>query len=372
MNRFPLPRLIASAALLIATVAIAQPTTSTPAAQTGAKTGAKSGTAASGKKASAKPVSQNAGQTVVTVASVTIKKGHVDTLATLMARARGYDLNALPAEQAMLLRRMVVTTLIGQELIEMEAKAAGVQATPREIDSALAILKSQFPTAAEWQAAMRRNGDNEAGLRAKIARQLRADKALLLGVQPPGPPTDAEVREFWEKNRNEFPVNDSLRALQILILADAKSPTDSAGAKKLKELRREFVRDTGNVQNLLSEFMNTAARVGEGPEARRGGDLERFHPDDFSAEFKKQVTALRVGQMSPVFHTALGWHLVLLVEKYDGKFDSYRLQSLQNLMAQKNLRTAMDMRDFLRKLAVKYPVKYVQPVYRDTTENRIY
>jgi hypothetical protein len=32
----------------------------------------------------------------------------------------------------------------------------------------------------------------------------------------------------------------------------------------------------------------------------------------------------------------------------------------------------MDMREFLRKLAVKYPVKFVQPAYRDTSESRIY
>jgi peptidyl-prolyl cis-trans isomerase SurA len=362
MNRLSLPRLIASATLLIASAAIAQPMKPAPAAKPGAKS------------STAKPASQGAGQTVVTVGPVAIKKGRVDTLADLMARARGYELNKLPAEQAMMLRRMVVTTLIGQELIEMEAKAAGVQASQGEVDSALKILKSQFPSTAEWQAAMRRNGDSEAGLRAKIARQLRADKALALGVQPPGPPTDEEVREFYEKNRKEFPVNDSLRALQILLLADAKMSADSVNDKKrdLDRLRRELSRDTGDVPVLLRDFMNAAARFGEGPEARLGGDLERFHPDDFSAEFKKQVTSLRVGQMSPVFRTALGWHLVLLVEKYDGKFESYRLQSLQNLMNQRSLKTAMDMRSFLRKLAVKYPVKYAQPSYRDTSENRIY
>jgi parvulin-like peptidyl-prolyl isomerase len=329
---------------------------------------------AAGKSATAKAApTPGAGQTLATVGAIAIKKGRVDTLATLMARARGADLNALPPAQAMLLRRMVVTNLIGQELVEMEAKSAGVQATPREIDSALALLKSQFPSTAEWQAAMRRNGDSEAGLRAKIARQLRADKTLALGVQPPGPPTDEEVHAFWEKNRKEFPVNDSLRALQILLKVDPKAPADSSAKKRqLENLRRELLGDTAQVATLLREFMNVAVRIGEGPEARLGGDLERFHPDDFNAEFKKQVTGLRVGQMSPVFRTPLGYHLVLLIEKYDGKFDSYRLQSMQNLMTQKSLKTAMDMRDFLRKLAVKYPVKYLQPAYRDTTESRIY
>lgn len=366
MTHPSLARLVLSGCMLLAVAAGAQPLKPAPAA--------KPGTAAGKAKAVKPAAAQGARQALVTVGATTIKKGRVDTLAQLMARARGADLATLPPEQAMLLRRLVVTNLIGQELVEMEAKSAGVQATPREVDSALSELKSQFPSATEWQAAMHRNGDTEAGLRAKIARQIRAEKTLAIGVQPPGPPTEEEVRAFWEKNRKEFPVNDSLRALQILLTVDAKMPADSANAKKieLENLRRGLARDSADVQSLLREFMNAAARYGEGPEARLGGDLERFHPDDFNPEFKKQVMALRVGQMSPVFRTPLGFHLVLLIEKYDGKFDSYRLQSLQNLMAQKSLRTAMDMREFLRKLAAKHPVKYLQPAYRDTSENRIY
>jgi peptidyl-prolyl cis-trans isomerase SurA len=368
MIRSLLSRLVLPACMLLPVAALAQPLKPAPASKSAA-----AGKPATSQSAARPAAAQGAGQTIATVGAVAIKKGRVDTLATLMARARGADLAALPPAQAMLLRRMVVTNLIGQELVEMEAKSAGVQATPREIDSALALLKSQFPSTAEWQAALRRNGDTEAALRAKIARQLRADKTLAIGVQPPGPPSDEEVRAFWEKNRKEFPVNDSLRALQILVKVDPKAPAESTAKKReLEKLRRDLAGDSAEVTRLLREFMNAAARVGEGPEARLGGDLERFHPDDFNAEFKKQVTGLRVGQMSPVFRTPLGYHLVLLIEKYDGKFDSYRLQSLQNLMTQKSLKTAMDMRDFLRKLAAKYPVKYVQAAYRDTTESRIY
>ena len=97
-----------------------------------------------------------------------------------------------------------------------------------------------------------------------------------------------------------------------------------------------------------------------------------FHPDDFHADFKKHIVNLEVGQLSPVFRTPLGFHLVLLVEKYDGKFGSYRLQSLQNVMNRKNLQLSIDMRDFLKRLAVRYPVKYAVPSYRDTSESGIY
>jgi len=329
---------------------------------------------ATGAQAATSVAAATARQTVVTVGGVAIKRGKIDTLAALMARARGADIEDLPAGQAQMLRRMVTTNLIGQELVELEARAKAIQAPARDIDSSLNLLKSQFPDAAAWQRALRQSGDTEADVRAKIARQVRSEKVLAANLTPPAPPTEAELRAFWEANKDQFPVSDSLRALQILLRADATVTGEAAAEKKrrLEALRRELAADSADTPALLASFMSEAARVSEGPEARIGGDLERFHPDDFHADFKKHIVNLEVGELSPVFRTPLGFHLVLLVEKYDGKFGSYRLQSLQNVMNRKNLQLSIDMRDFLRQLAVRYPVKYAVPSYRDTSESGIY
>src|SRR5690606_33855947 len=122
-------------------------------------------------------------------------------------------------------------------------------------------------------------------------RQIRSDKVLAANITPPAPPTEAELRAFWDANKNQFPVSDSLRALQILVKVDAKAGESVAAEKKrlLEGVRRELAADSADTPALLRAFMNEAARVGEGPEARIGGDLERFHPDDFHADFKNQV-----------------------------------------------------------------------------------
>ena len=360
MPHLPLRVLLSACVLTAAVAGHSQPLKPAPKAKAG---GSSTG-------AQAKP----AGSTAITVGTVTIKKTRIDSLAMLMARARGADISGLPDEQATMLRRMVATNLIGQELLELEARARGLQPTPTEIDSAIHLLKGQFPDAASWQKAMRQGGDTEAGVRAKVARQLRADKLLAAIVEQPSMPSDADVRAFWEKNRKEFPINDSLRAVQILLMADAKMPADDAADKKrrLESIRRELDADSADMTVLLRRFMAEAARAGEGPEARIGGDLERFHPDDFHPDFKSQVLKLKVGQMSPVFRTPLGFHLVLLIEKYDGKFESYRLQSLQNLLSQKNFKMGNEIRVFMRKLAAKYPVKYQLPAYKDDSETGVY
>lgn len=310
------------------------------------------------------------GPVAVTVGATPIRKAHIDTLVAAMARSRGASVAQIPSEQLAQMRKLIATNLIGQELLALEAKAKGVQATPAEVDSGFRLLRSQFPDAATFQSALRQNGETEAEVREKIARQIRNDKVLAANIKAPHPPTDAEVRAFWEKNKAEFPVNDSLRALQIVMLADAKA--DAADQKRrLEKIRAEVLKEE-EIPLRMRLFMQAAARQGEGPEARVGGDLQRFHPDDFNAEFRKQVTGLRVGEVTPVFTTPLGVHLVMVIEKFDGKFDSYRLHTLQFMTAQRQQELGLEMRGFLKKLAAKYPVKYVLPAYRDGSEAGIY
>lgn len=318
-------------------------------------------------------VVSGAEKAAVRVGDAVIRKGRIDSLAALMALARGADIAELPPAQATTLRRAVATRLIGQELLDQEAKAKNVRATPREIDSGLAELKSQFPDAASWQRTLRQNGDTEADVRARIARQIRLDRVLATALKQPTPPTDAELRAFWEENKSEFPVNDSLRALQIVLLANPQAPAPDSLEKKrrLTRLRADLAADSADVETLIGRFMNEAGRIGEGPEARRGGDMGRFHPDDFHAAFRNNVRGLDVGGLSPVFRTPMGYHLVLLVEKFDGRFESYRLQSIQNLTIRKNMELERDMRKFLKKLAETHTVTYLLPDYKDSSESGI-
>jgi parvulin-like peptidyl-prolyl isomerase len=211
-------------------------------------------------------------------------------------------------------------------------------------------------------------------VKTKLARQIRADKVLTARVKKPEMPSEKEMKEFWESHKKEFPVNDSLRALQIVLLTGDKSSNDLVEKKRatLESIRRELLRDSTKTSVLLQRFMSVAAQVSEGPEGKSGGDLQRFNPKDFNAEFRKQAQALQVGQLSPVFKTPLGYHLILLIEKYDGKFDSYKLQVVQNLVNQKTVIAGGEMRQFLKSLAVKYPVKFLVQGYKDSSEGGIY
>jgi len=311
---------------------------------------------------------------VITVGPNKISKSQIDTLVDLMVNARHQDGSAPQRGEREYISRMVATNLIGQDLLDLEAKRLNVVAEPKALDSLSKAFRANFPSDEAFQQALRAAGDTEAGLREKMARQIKADKLLNAQMSPVEKPSDKEMRDFFAAHKAAFPINDSLRACQILFMVDANANAGEVAKKKseLELIRSELIKDTARLDMLLTRFVMKAREISDGPEKKDGGDLQRFLPGDFNPEFKKQVTALKVGQMSPVFRTPLGWHLVVLTERNDGKFESYQLQIARALVTEKSAKVGKDLKKYLKTLADRYKVAFLDEGYRDTTVAGVY
>ena len=335
------------------------------------KPAAKAKTAAKGPKAKS---GKAPGAVVITVGSNKITKSQIDTLVDLMIKTRHQGgVSPQPGEREYL-ERMIATNLVGQQLLDLEAKRLNVTADPKSIDSLSKVFRTNFPNEQAFQQALRQAGDTEAGMREKMARQLKADKLLNTQMAPVEKPTDKEMREFFAAHKAAFPINDSLRACQILLIAPpGASAADLAKRKsELEQIRAELAKDSARIEVLLTRFVMKARDVSDGPEKKDGGDLQRFLPGDFNPEFKQQVGKLKVGQMSPVFRTPLGWHLVVLTERNDGKFESYQLQIARAMASERAAAAGKNLKKYLQTLADRYKVSYLDPDYRDNTVAGVY
>ncbi len=314
-----------------------------------------------------------AGAVVITVGPTKIQRKQIDTLVNLMARAKQTP-GALNPKEKNSLERMVATNLIGQELLALEAKRLNVVAQEKEIDSLTKVFKTNFPDDATFKRALAQAGDNEKGLREKMIRQIKADKLLNTQMTGVAKPTEKEIQDFFDAHKKDFPFNDSLRACQIVLMTPKEASSGDIAKKKsdLERVRAELNKDSANMDILLTHFVMAAQQVSDGPERKDGGDLQRFNPSDFNPEFKKQVVGLKVGQMSPIFRTPLGWHLVLLTERYDGKFASYRMQISRVLISEKAAIAGKNLRAYLQSLAGRYKVSYLEGNLKDTSAAGVY
>ncbi len=310
---------------------------------------------------------------VITVGTTKIQRKQIDTLVNLMERAKQTP-GALAGREKNSLEKMVATNLIGQELLALEAKRLNVIVQEKEIDSLTKVFKTNFPDDATFKRALAQAGDTEKGLREKMIRQIKADKLLNTQMTGVAKPTEKEIQDFFDAHKKEFPINDSLRACQIVLMTPKEASSGEIAKKKsdLERVRAELNKDSANMDILLSHFVMAAQQVSDGPERKDGGDLQRFNPNDFNPEFKKQVVGLKVGQMSPIFRTPLGWHLVLLTERYDGKFASYRMQISRVLISEKAAIAGKNLRNYLQTLAARYKVTFLDRNLKDTSAAAVY
>lgn len=384
--RFVFTALLACAWAGAADAPAAAPATAAPAPKDTPATEAAAASAPAGSPAAAPKAKAHKGgakaaksakgpaSVVITVGPNKITKSQIDTLADLMVHARHQDGSAPQPGEREYIARMVATNLIGQDLLDLEAKRLNVVADPKSLDSLSKAFRANFPSDEAFKQALRSAGDTEAGLREKMARQIKADKLLNAQMSPMERPSEKEMRDFFAAHKAAFPINDSLRACQILFRVDANSSAGDVAKKKseLELIRADLSRDTAHIDALLTRFVMKAREISDGPEKKDGGDLQRFLPGDFNPEFKKQVSALKVGQMSPVFRTPLGWHLVVLTERNDGKFESYQLQIARALVTEKAAKAGKDLKKYLKVLADRYKVAFLDEGYRDSSVAGVY
>jgi peptidyl-prolyl cis-trans isomerase D len=123
--------------------------------------------------------------------------------------------------------------------------------------------------------------------------------------------TDDEIRNFWERNRGEYEKPERVRLRHLVIAVNPQAgPEASAQAKARMEAVLEELKagkDFALVAREKSDDSGTSAR---------GGDLGWRRRGELIPEYDRVAFSLRSGQVSEVFETKFGLHLIK-VEKHE-------------------------------------------------------
>ena len=124
---------------------------------------------------------------------------------------------------------------------------------------------------------------------------------------------DAEIKSFYEKNKNQFREQEKVRASVILIKVDKKR--GAAGEQQAKNNIMKLVKKLEDG----AEFDLVAKESSQDSLASRGGDLGFFTKESRIPEiFKKKAFSLEVGKVSDLFSTRHGFHLLKVTDKKPG------------------------------------------------------
>ena len=200
-----------------------------------------------------------------------------DVNSALMQATQG-RLGQLPADKQEQLKKQFLDELVAKQVIYEDAKKKGITNTKEykdQLEKIIASIKKDLAIKL-WQ------------------------KKLFEGIKI----SDKELRDYYNKNKQEFMQKESVHARHILVKSEAE-------AKKIIDELKGLKGDA-----LKQKFIELAKEKSTGPSGPRGGDLGYFSKGQMVPEFEKAAYSTPVGQITtaPV-KTQFGYHVIYVEDK---------------------------------------------------------
>jgi len=223
---------------------------------------------------------------------------------------------AATPEEAASFKLNILNELINNQILITHASRSRITASEAEIDAKVAQLKSPY-SQEEFQKKLAEQGLDSEGLRKQIRENLILTKLINKDIIAHINVTDAEIASYYEKNKANFNVTETtyhIAQIQVtphpdteirnLKSDDAKTPT--AAQHKIQALYEDLMRG--------EDFTTVAQEYSEDPAtAAGGGDMGFIPASGLNAALKQVVNSLKVGQVSPIIRSNIGFHIFKLL-----------------------------------------------------------
>ncbi|MBK7091869.1 MAG: peptidylprolyl isomerase [bacterium] len=233
-------------------------------------------------------------------------------------------------EQKAHFKEELLRQMINDRLILIKAKEdTSIVVDDKQVDQALeermTDLRSRFRSTQEFENQLAVEGytmrDLRNKLRVDIHDQLVKDR-LVQKLLSKVSVTRDEVEKFYSTYRDSLPPHPNSIKLAHLLLKLTASSQISDSLKLMAESLRERISQGESFEALAEQFS-------EDPSAEGGGDIGTFRKGDLVPEYEKAALALNPGEVSPVVHTAFGYHIIKLVGKADESFHTKHILLLE-------------------------------------------
>ncbi|MYC81963.1 MAG: hypothetical protein F4X19_07725 [Acidobacteria bacterium] len=203
----------------------------------------------------------------------------------------------------------LLKTMIEERLLVQKAVELGMTADT-DVIKYLDRLRSEnnLPSIEALEQTMRQQGINPVEFRKRIKEQSLKEQVLGREVYYRIQVSTAEIKTFYEANRDKFDRPEQVRLQEILIASNGKGPSGAGGLRKRAEEVLEKARG-GEV------FGDLVAQYSEGPTAKQGGDLGFFQRGMLLKEVEEIVFSLRRGQITDILEGQGGFRIFKVIEK---------------------------------------------------------
>ncbi|HOU52614.1 MAG TPA: peptidylprolyl isomerase [Myxococcota bacterium] len=207
--------------------------------------------------------------------------------------------------------RAALDDLVAERLLLAEARRLSLTVSDADVDRQIEQIRSQNQwSESDFAQAIRMLGfPTMEAYRAHARMELLKTQVLRVKVGSKVHITDREVDEEFQR-RHPDNAEDEVHLAHIVFLVpeDADLPALEALARKADEVQKEVA--TGS-----APFEEYARRYSQDGSAPRGGDVGWFTRGKLQLALENVAFALEVGEVSPVVQSALGFHILKVLER---------------------------------------------------------
>ncbi len=225
---------------------------------------------------------------------------------------QGYNLEGEQAKEIeKMLRQEVLNQLIDKSLIMAEIDRLGLTPTDKEVQETIEGIKKQAGSEADFKKYLVANGFNEPKLEDYVKEQLASSKLGEKIISEVSQPTDAEIKDYYDKNGAQFNDPEQRQVSHILIGIGDYSNGEGRTDLDAKVLALQIVKkvaagdDFSQLAKQYSDDLGSKDNGGQYPPFSKGSG--------FVEEFENAAFALQEGQytVEPV-KTIYGYHIIRL------------------------------------------------------------
>jgi len=228
------------------------------------------------------------------------------------------------AEEQEDLKLQVLNQLINNQILLELASTANLNASDAEVDVKFNEFKSQY-TEDKFKELLKDQKMTVDDIRSELRKSITIEKLVNKEITSKISVTDAEIKTFFDKNKDSFNLPESYHIAHILVTPVADPEVHNLkndDAKSPEEARAKAARLLKEIQG-GRDFATVAKESSEDPSSGpAGGDLN-FQPlqaiENIDPRLAQSVKNMKVGETFPqVIETRFGFHILKLIEKDAG------------------------------------------------------
>lgn len=216
------------------------------------------------------------------------------------ARAR----HAVKPELRERLKDNIVRRLVDAEIIYQQAKKMDIAMDSPELEAKWLEHKQRYGSDEAFNSFLQRAGSTEAAVKDQF-RLNQVREKVFAAVSDQIKIGDADIKAFYEENKQRYNEPAQVRASHILIRTEPKM--DDATKAQKRALAEDLA---AKAKKKGADFAALAKQHGEDPTRGRGGDLGFFTRGRMVKPFEDAAWKMEIGQVSDVIETNFGFHVI--------------------------------------------------------------